>query len=352
MTIFNHYGQRTTLVKVDRVDIRSTEMTEKNKEKDISLYNEDGVFVDKVNQADASRLLKHGLAELVFEMPPSIKLVVAENNKKYKKVCDWNSSTNHNFRSHSSRVNELAASHYGNYHVLSPKGTLMFHCGARKCLWYLSRNLATIVHMDPPTIQFKFQPKGFGHAGDDYYLSSKKNECVVCRSNNSLSRHHVVPTLYRKFFEQEIKDHSHHDILLLCSKCHEKYERKADNLKVRLAKQYDCPVHGIGGKINQELNRAILAVNALRKYSDQIPESRKEELRETIRSYFGDADFDEIDDLNPYDGNDWISHGKYVVERLENVQDFVEMWREHFVNSMHPTNMPEHWDLQRSIYKI
>lgn len=46
---------------------------------------------------------------------------------------------------------------------------------------------------NPPTIRLKFQPNGLGHAGDSYYLTEKKNECVVCGIAEKLARHWVVP---------------------------------------------------------------------------------------------------------------------------------------------------------------
>lgn len=38
---------------------------------------------------------------------------------------------------------------YGNCQVLSPEGHLMFRCESKKANWYLKRDLAQIVNLDP-----------------------------------------------------------------------------------------------------------------------------------------------------------------------------------------------------------
>jgi hypothetical protein len=336
---------------------RNTELNPRNRKEDITLRAQGGEFIRKIHQSEASRLLKHLLAELVFEKPPSIQLVVPEDNEKYISIHKA-ANRSHSTLARNVRMRELQSVHYGNYHVQSPDGTLMFHCGPRKCLWYLTRDLADIVDMNPPTIRLKFQPNGDGHAGDEYYLASKRNECVVCGSQTDLSRHHVVPYLYRRFFPEEIKDHSYHDILLLCCECHERYERSADKLKVKLAEKYDCPVHGLGGKTDHELLRVAKSAFALKKYGEQIPANRKQQLLAIIQTYAGrevaEEDLDEFTELDWshfYDKENWVSHGQIVVEKANDPQGFVEMWRKHFIDSMDPAYMPKHWDLQRSVYR-
>ncbi len=327
----------------------------RNRLEDITLRDQNGEVIRKTHQSEASRLLKHKLAELIFEKPPSIQLLVSEEDEKYRSI-RRTANRSHSTLARNSRMRELQSIHYGNYHVEAPDGMLMFHCGPRKCLWYLSRDLADIVAMNPPTIRLKFEPNGQGHAGDDYYLASKRNECVVCGSTTDLSRHHVVPHLYRKFFSVEIKDHSYHDILLLCCDCHEKYERNADVLKLKLAEKYDCPVHGMGGECDRELLRVSKSAFALIHYGNQIPEPRKSQLMAVIEAYAGrpvtEQDLEEFMEIDVYNREDWVSHGQIVVDKVNDPQAFVEMWRQHFIESMQPAFLPEHWDLKRSIYRI
>ena len=87
---------------------------------------------------------------------------------------------------------------YGNFHVLSPEGDIMFHCNEDKINWYLTRNLADKI--SPTAIQLRFKPNGPGHMGDHYYMSQKENKCVVCGTESQLTRHHVIPYCYRRYF--------------------------------------------------------------------------------------------------------------------------------------------------------
>jgi hypothetical protein len=125
----------------------------------------------------------------------------------------------------------------GNVHFQSPAGETMFHGDDSRALWYLNRGLVEVVSQDPPVLRFQFTPGGPGHAGDDYYLTGKVNRCVVCGAEGGLNRHHAVPSVYRRHLPPEVKDHSHHDVLLLCLACHEKYEREADRLKAELGEE-------------------------------------------------------------------------------------------------------------------
>lgn len=55
--------------------------------------------------------------------------------------------------------------------------------------------------------------------------------CVVCGKDNRISKFNVVPHSYRKFFPVDLKSHSSHDIVLLCTRCH----RNADMVYVYLS---------------------------------------------------------------------------------------------------------------------
>lgn len=334
---------------------RDYSLNPRNRREDISLLDQDGEFLENINQADASRLLKHCLAELVFQKPPAIQLTVSSDDEKLKNIRRIKDRS-HSTVARNVRLRQLQSQHYGNFHVESPEGVLMFHCGPRKCMWYLSRDLADIVAMDPPTIRLKFEPNGQGHAGDEYYLSTKRNECVVCGVTTDLSRHHVVPQLYRRHFPESIKDHSYHDILLLCCECHENYERVADELKTKLANKYDVPVHGIGGETDRDLLRVAKSAFALIRHGHQIPEPRRSELFAVLNNYAGrevtEDDLEEFTNMKCFNKDGWVSHGQIVIEKVNDLQAFVEVWRQHFLESMKPQHLPEWWDLKRSIYRL
>lgn len=55
---------------------------------------------------------------------------------------------------------------------MSPEGEIMAKCDMKKIQWYLDRDLGEIVAQDPLTLKLKFAPKGRGHAGDPYCITS------------------------------------------------------------------------------------------------------------------------------------------------------------------------------------
>src|SRR5262252_7421849 len=250
---------------------------------------------------------------------------------------------------------------YGNCHVLNPEGEVMFHCNQDKINWYLSRGLAEKVKDDPPTIQLKFQPNGPGHMGDDYYLTSKRNECVVCGSKVQLTRHHVVPWCYRKYFPAIVKDHSYHDILLLCVACHDKYEEEANRLKEKLAFEYGIPLMGTGWHHDKTIIKLKKHAHALRKHWKGIPPARREELLDTLRDFYKKHDITEEDMERAYamesmiQTEDFARHGETIVAKISetylDLESFVKMWRGHFLETMDPQFLPEHWNQDRPIVR-
>jgi hypothetical protein len=133
---------------------------------------------------------------------------------------------------------------YGDWRVLNTVGELMFRTGEKRANWYLKRELATQV--DERTIQLNFEAAGPGHIGDDYYLESRPNICVVCgRSGENLNRHHIVPYQYRRWFSVELKTYSSYDVQAICLDHHEEYEGYAQEFSRQLAEEYGtAAAHG------------------------------------------------------------------------------------------------------------
>lgn len=241
---------------------------------------------------------------------------------------------------------------YGNYKVLDHKGNLMFRCEPKKFHWYIDRGLAKKIN--EKTIQLLFEPAGRGHIGDEFYLSEKLNNCVVCGSDKYLTKHHVVPKCYKKYFPDDLKNHSSHDVLVLCSCCHEKYEILALSLKEEIASEYNMPV---GGTVDIDFDalKAKKAANALILHRHEMPLQRIEELEQRIKDYFNKANINEtniVEAANLITGGNYVYHGQYVVSRITDLNAFVKRWRLHFVKTMKPRNLPVAWDVERDICNI
>lgn len=248
---------------------------------------------------------------------------------------------------------------YGNQVVTNPQGEPMFRCGHDRANWYLNRGLAE--RIDEFTLRLTFAPKGNGYRDDPFYMQGRKNECVVCGRKDQLSRHHVVPHCYRTHMSDDIKSASYHDVLALCIDCHQVYEnRHSAELRQNLSEQYNAPVEGTGLLVDNLSLWARGAAKALVFYAEKIPPDRIEELRGRVRCFFGrnlsnDEMVEFIDMMNGFKnvrrGPHYKSHGQIVMEQVEDVQGFVEMWRQNFLDTMQPKHMPVGWDVKRDVFR-
>ena len=237
---------------------------------------------------------------------------------------------------------------YGNYKVYHPDGTLMFLCEFKKANWYLKRNLAK--KLTENEIQLTFIPKGKGRRSE-YDLSEKKNICVVCCDDelSTLTKHHVVPYQYRKFFPYEIKSRSSHDILPICQKHHYEYENVyANKLKLELEEKYDIKRKKISLNLTESFKIQKYS-NLLLDYEKckKLPKDRIRFFLSEMERVFNTNDPFEVSKLKIYDEVDkeidMIS--KTIVDNLNSIEDFEIMWRKHFVENMKPKYLPKGWSI-------
>lgn len=239
---------------------------------------------------------------------------------------------------------------YGNCQVFSPEGKLMFRCDNKKAKWYLDRELAYIVNDEPLTIQLNFKPNGLGNHNKPFGLNEMTNQCVNCGSEEFLTRHHVVPYCYRKYFPIELKSHNFHDVLSLCMDCHDSYERKADHLKSYLSKKYNAPINGITFE-NKGLVKAIKNANILLRDTSTIPQERIEEIKSYLKEYLN-KEFDTNDLLELSASKKALlekTHGQIVMEKISDIQKFIFMWRKHFIENNECKYLPENWQITNKI---
>ena len=248
---------------------------------------------------------------------------------------------------------------YGNCQVLHPDGHLMFRCDQKRLNWYLNRNLGTIVDGDPKIIKLSFMPKGDGKFGDPYYMTEKKNQCVVCGTKSDLTKHHCVPKCYRRFFPLSIKSRCCHDVLLVCYKCHHEYERYAYDLKRKLAVDYGLVEEfgkiEIAYKDRDRIEKMKIRgfALALLEHGDKIPADRKEYLWDSIKKCWPNLDEGNLlefaaDFRMPMKKSEW-AHGKSIAAKVEDLDGFLKMWRQHFCDVMQPKFLPQHWDINHKL---
>lgn len=247
---------------------------------------------------------------------------------------------------------------YSNWLMLSPDDEEMCRCGQTRVEWYLKKGLADIISNDPPIIKLKFIPNGHGNKDDAFSLSKKKNICVVCGVELDLTKHHIVPSMYRKHLPIKIKSRSDHDVVVICVKCHESYETVAMSLKQEIHIEYTGSKIPIFKRDNhsRDIDRAKGFIEIL-SIDSKIPEHRKLEMKNFIKSLFGYyPTYDQLlmiksslktETINDSNKN----YGKIIVDKMsyDDIQLFVERWRAHFLYVMKPKFMPDFWDVHRKI---
>jgi hypothetical protein len=113
--------------------------------------------------------------------------------------------------------------------MVAPDGEHLSNCDYKKANWYVERGLAEKICDTPYTIRLLFEPNGRKGTpkphielyDDHFYTVERENICVSCGKDKDYSRFHVIPTLYRQHFPDELKSHRSHDIVILCFTCHE-----------------------------------------------------------------------------------------------------------------------------------
>jgi len=237
----------------------------------------------------------------------------------------------------------LKSDAYSNCRLVSPEGILMCFISRKRANWYVTRNLAEVIQNDPYTIKLKFVPNGMGNSKDVFYLTERENVCVVCGTRNELTKHHCIPYCFRKYFPDNYKKHSSHDIVLLCKKHHQEYESIASKIKLNLV-SVEKTYTG-----DRDTCIAIKAAKTILKHYDKLPYSKFSELMNRIEKVCGpnftDEDIKKLASIRHYSHANTKIQWKEYVENLQDLNDFIEWWRKHFVDTMKPKYLPKHWSV-------
>ncbi|XP_059049171.1 exonuclease 3'-5' domain-containing protein 2 [Achroia grisella] len=290
-------------------------------------------------------------ADFYFKVSHALRGIDAVNNpKRIKEV----SKTYSNL----TRTKPL----YHNCFLQAPDGELLCTCDNKKALWYVQKQLADVVTEEPLTVRLRFEPAGrsVGEVGR-YYQLTKENKCVVCGNNNSYIRKNVVPREYRKYFPDIMKDHSSHDVLLLCAPCHQRSNVTDQRVRDQLASLCAAPLCNRDSSKYVEdsmQKKARSAARALLNPFATLPAWRRTELERLLLHYYQHDEIttellQEAADLQVlFENQDYESHGLKVVEFfLEGEGGLLaleEMWRKHFLRSMQPKYMPELWSTKHN----
>jgi hypothetical protein len=263
-----------------------------------------------------------------------------------------------------------------NWKVYHPSGRHMFTCGEKKAAWYLERNLA--IDFGKKKIMLTFIPRGNGFEdNEEFGRGIRETKCVVSGVEDDLQRHHIVPYCYRTYFPEEYKSKNHHDVVLINQQKHSEYEQMANLYKDEIARMFNVKTIG---ELNLEYTKKLREIgkeNAIllntihsifKTYGRVTPEVTEEKLK-TISEKTGipidvvngwtyvqlykyylllkDVHLNETNDFKNHCRQEF-DHGYHVVQKLdteEKIEDFVKLWRNHFIDTMQPQFMPYGWSI-------
>lgn len=245
---------------------------------------------------------------------------------------------------------------YDNCEMLSPAGESMAFVSKKSMNWYLRKNLAT--RIDEKTFQLIFEPNGKGNQRDvDYQKVPRKNQCVVCGTKKALTMHHIVPYCYRKFFPLEYKNRNSFDIMCMCDECHDRYEQTAQLQKNKFAQQYGVSNTSFNpSEEEKSARKALSLLNSLKKYREQMPAARIEEIESFLYDHYGTVVTEEELDEKIVEQKTFLDKefkkeaeegSKKVLESFlsqgKEIIDFVLFWREHFLKYTKPQHLDKLW---------
>lgn len=246
---------------------------------------------------------------------------------------------------------------FDNCLIQAPDGQNLSRCSLKKLNWYLNNDLAELVSNDPPTIKLKFEPSGREGVNDPLLMEGKPNVCVVCGTDQDLTRHHIIPYSFIRYMKIEYKVDIIRDIFPLCRECHNEYEKKSWVKKKEIADMIGVPISGIEQEDMTRVRRATAAAAALIKHKDKIPEKRREYLMGFVREFLGKDEVTEEDLIKTRhhkidDEPDFKHFSRTVASSVEDYSEFAKDWRIHFVETMNPIYMPENWKIDRKTENV
>lgn len=172
----------------------------------------------------------------------------------------------------------------------APDGEQLCTCAKSKANWYLEKGLGTLISNEPFTVRLNFEPsnRSTKDSINQYYREVKVNRCAVCGEPENYVRKNIVPREYRRYFPESMKSHSSHDVLLLCSLCHQRSNASDMRMREKLAIECNAPFStkdGCNRTVDVPQLREFKSISrALLYQRENLPEERLKLLEQKFRS--------------------------------------------------------------------
>lgn len=225
---------------------------------------------------------------------------------------------------------------YDNYRIFHPDGTLMSYTSKKKANWYLKNKLATITNKD---VHLKFIPNGYGDPIE--ILEGRKNICVISGSKDNLTKHHVVPYMFRKRLPLKYKDKNSCDVVLLTRELHDEYEIHATKLKIQLIKDYVDPFLV---EKHDMWNICRSKYNIITRNYHKLPPEKQIFMLMSYEGLMEKYNYDEKS-FNYYNNISSPYLEEIYMQIINNVGilNLIAIWKKHFIKYSNPKYLPTWW---------
>lgn len=238
---------------------------------------------------------------------------------------------------------------YTNCILQAPDGKQICLQSMKNAHWYLRKGLAELISEDPFIVRLFKEPNGRGREGDPFYMTPRKNECVVCGATEHLTRHHVIPQFFRRHFPLSLKASANHDVLAACETCHRQYCVYEEEFKKELSCEWNLDFKGRP----KGFPKRILKASSILKILLERPDINLSGRINLARRFFEliEDPTPEILDLlaDTLREDKQTTLGKEIVNSLDHqgLIEFSKRWRHHFLDTMKPRFLPDFWDPDR-----
>jgi ribonuclease D len=207
-------------------------------------------------------------------------------------------------------------------------------------LWYLEKNLATLVQEDPFTIKLLFQTKVEKH---NIFIEpiNNHNICVSCGGSNKLSNYHIIPKAIKFIDKTNITTHC---LVLLCKICYNKVRYAHDIIinkfmhMYKLDKKYDDNLN-----IYKLEHSCIMMANAI--INNGIPGNKKNEYINKLEEIYQTKELDILQISNKLISKpqyiDLIN--EYIHANPQCIYKHCHILMQHFIDTLKPKHIPNGW---------
>jgi len=246
----------------------------------------------------------------------------------------------------------------------------------KKGRWYVEKTHAKILKLNEDgtlnSIQLTFKPKGMGYNDNDIFgLSEQKTQCVVTGNTdiNILTRHHIIPTCYKKHLPEAYKSKNHHDVVFIAEDKHDEYERLSIPFRDYLHRLYGVPTEQeilkeYRKKFNKIIKKDILPLRTIihSLYRNTPLDTNTKVKYEIIVIFNIEKLFNvkiniitiewlelllEYIDKNIFEIKNKLFKNpfKVLVDAVTDYDEFIKLWRVHFIETCSPQFLPIGWDI-------